>query len=280
MYRKLAVAIAFSPRVQALLAEAARLRALFDADLLLIHIGDRSADEEKLLESLWKKAQIPEDRLQVIWEQGDPARKILSICQKQQVDLLVAGALRKENFVKYYLGSIARRILRRSECSVLMLIQPSQKPKNFRRVVINGEGSPYSREAIKVGCELGKLDNSRQLHIIRAIKMYGLAMAMAAEASEEEYSETKKGMVQDEIKKVDEILKGIDTEDLKINVKVTAGKSGYELAKFALKADADLLIAGAPANRLGLMDRVFPHDLEYVFADMPCNVLIINKPRR
>lgn len=279
MYKKLAVAVAFSPRIEALLAESARLRALFDADLLLIHIGDRSDDLENRLEDLWRKQQIPAERLSVVWEDGDPARKILSICKKKSVDLLIAGALRKENFLKYYLGSIARRILRRSECSVLMLIQPSQKPKNFRRVVINGEGSPLSREAIRVGCELGQRDNSRQLHIIRAIKMYGLAMAMAAEASEEEYVETKKHLVQDEVDKVEEILKDLDTEGLKINVKVTAGKSGYELAKFALKSDADLLIAGAPANRLGLMDRVFPHDLEFVFADMPCNILIVNKAK-
>lgn len=280
MYKKLAVAVAFSPRIEALLAESARLQALFDADLLLIHIGGKSEEEEKQLDSLWRKQQIPADRVKVIWEDGDPARKILSICKKQQVDLLIAGALRKENFLMYYIGSIARRILRRSECSVLMLIQPSQKPKNFRRVVINGEGSPLSKEAIRVGCSLGRQDNSRQLHIIRAIKMYGLAMAMAAEASEEEYVETRKHLVQDEVEKVEEILKGMDTEGLKINIKVTAGKSGYELAKFALKADADLLIAGAPANRLGLMDRVFPHDLEYVFADMPCNILIVNRAKR
>src|SRR5690606_40121969 len=48
-FRKLALAIAFSPRIQALLAETARLKFLWNAELCLIHVGSAGpADEERL----------------------------------------------------------------------------------------------------------------------------------------------------------------------------------------------------------------------------------------
>ena len=49
MYRKIALAIAFSPRMEALIAETKRLIEVFDAELLLIHVGEKTTElEEKL----------------------------------------------------------------------------------------------------------------------------------------------------------------------------------------------------------------------------------------
>jgi hypothetical protein len=84
------------------------------------------------------------------------------------------------------------------------------------------------------------------------------------------------GMVREEIDEVEKILARIPRENLKVNIKMLSGKSGYELARFAERKKAELLIVGAPARRFSLFDRVFPHDLEYIFANLPCNLLIIN----
>ena len=42
---------------------------------------------------------------------------------------------------------------------------------------------------------------------------------------------------------------------------------------------ADLIVLGAPERRFRLFDRVFPHDQEYIFADMPCHLLMVNPSR-
>ena len=47
------------------------------------------------------------------------------------------------------------------------------------------------------------------------------------------------------------------------------------LAQFARKKNADLLVVSAPERRFRFFDRVFTHDLEYVFADLPSNLLIV-----
>ena len=48
----------------------------------------------------------------------------LSSCKKEQIDLLVLGALQQENIFKYYVGSIAREVTRKAPCSILLLIKP------------------------------------------------------------------------------------------------------------------------------------------------------------
>jgi nucleotide-binding universal stress UspA family protein len=73
-----------------------------------------------------------------VWEKGNPAKKIISVAKKEKIDLLIAGALQRENVVKFYFGSIARKLIRKSTCSLLMLINPANPAKAFRRIVING----------------------------------------------------------------------------------------------------------------------------------------------
>ena len=58
--RKIGLAIAFSPRIEALLAEAARLKKMWDAELLLIHVGNRGKELEERLQQLLESAGLRE----------------------------------------------------------------------------------------------------------------------------------------------------------------------------------------------------------------------------
>ena len=93
---------------------------------------------------------------------------------------------------------------------------------------------------------------------------------------EEEYTQLRHKLVEDEIDHVQRLLGKANHAGLKINIKILSGKSGFELAQFAKRKSANLLIVSAPPRRLMLLDRIFPHDLEYVFAELPCNLLIVN----
>lgn len=275
MYKKIGVAVAFSPRCEAIISEAARLQHLFDAQLILIHIGEVQPDEKLYLEELVSSSKINMDKSKFIWEKGNPATKILSIGRKEKIDLLLAGALQKENLVKFYFGSIARKLIRNSRCSILILTNPSHTPKPFERIVINGTEGEDNSETIKRGIEIAKLDKARQIHIFKGIKLFGLSMALAGEEeSEQEQEETRREIVGKEIEEIERILAELDTAGLKINVKVASGKPGYELRKFTKRVHADLLVVKSPSHKLNLLDRLFPHYLEQVMENLPSNLLI------
>ena len=275
MYKRIGVAVAFSPRCEAIIGEAARLQKVYDAELILIHIGDEKPDEKSYLDELVESSHVNVDKLKFIWEKGNPSKKILSIGRREKIDLLVAGALEKESVVKFYFGSIARSLIRNSKCSILMLINPAIPPKPFKRIVINGTEADNYAETIKHGIDLAKLENAERVYIFKGIKLFGLSMALAGEEeNEHEQEETRRGIVSQEIGEIENIIEGLDTGSLNINVKVASGKPGYELRKFTKRIHADLLVVKSPSHKLNLLDRIFPHYLELVMEDLPSNLLI------
>ena len=275
MFKKIAAAVAFSPRMEAILSEVSRLQKLFESELILIHVGEESEEKKTLLLQALRKTNIDEGLTKIFWETGDPAKKIRSICKKQEVDLLIAGALKTENIFKYYIGSVARTILRKAQCSVLVLINPLNNPVQFERIVIHAGDEEDAIRTISAGCYIGQRDRAKQLHILKEIKMYGFTMALAGEDNEHEYSETRRKIVQEEVKEVQRLLASCPCEGLKINIKIVTGKSGFELSKFTRNASADLLIVDAPKRDLNIFDRMFPNDLEYILADLPSNLLLV-----
>lgn len=274
MYQKIALAIAFSPRMEALIAEAKRLIGLFGSELILIHVGLKTADLEAKLSEIISIHGLNTASVTTIWKEGKPAKMILKACEEENVDLLMLGALKKEGLLTYYLGSVARKVIRKTKCSVLTLIDPKVNPTKFAKVVINGTQLEVTPRVISQGLKFCQIEGAAQVHIINEIKLYGLQMATAGEGSEDEISHTRRKLVQEEIRYVQEILKGLDQTGLKINIKVTAGKWAVELARYCESITADLLIMG-DENGYTFLDRLFPHDLEEILSDLPCNLLIV-----
>jgi nucleotide-binding universal stress UspA family protein len=274
MFTKIALAVAFSPRMEALLAETKRLVELFLSDLILIHVGEKTDELENEFQEVLRRHGLDIDRTTIIWKQGKPAKMILEACKESKVDLLVAGAMKEEGFLKYYMGSVGRKIIRKSPCSVLTLIDPKPETTSFSKVVLNGTQLEITPFVIAKGVVFSREVKAEQVHILNEIKMYGLQMGAASEDSEGEIAQTRRKLVQDEMDYVQEILKGIETNDLKINIKVTGGKWAIELGRFCEKIEADLLVVGDD-QRLTFFDRLFPHDLEDLLSTLPCNLLIL-----
>jgi nucleotide-binding universal stress UspA family protein len=274
MFTKIALAVAFSPRMEALLAETKRLVELFLSELVLIHVGEKTDELEKEFQEVLSRHGLDKDRTTIIWKQGKPAKMILEACKESKVDLLVAGAMKEEGFLKYYMGSVGRKIIRKSPCSVLTLIDPKPETTSFSKVVLNGTQLEITPFVIAKGVIFSREVKAEQVHILNEIKMYGLQMGAASEDSEGEIAQTRRQLVQDEMDYVQEILKEIETNDLKINIKVTGGKWAIELGRFCEKIEADLLVVGDD-QRLTFFDRLFPHDLEDLLSTLPCNLLIL-----
>ena len=74
MYKKIGLALAFSPRCQAMLAEAYRLKKLFEAELYCIHIGPKGKAEEEFLDDVLQKVSIKKDEVNILWEEGKAVR--------------------------------------------------------------------------------------------------------------------------------------------------------------------------------------------------------------
>jgi len=94
-YRSVAVATTFSPRFEQVLAEAKRVRDRFDAELCLIYVGEQNDETTAKFAGALERLALPKDS-PIHYEQGDPATAILRAIERNNIDVIVAGALEKE----------------------------------------------------------------------------------------------------------------------------------------------------------------------------------------
>jgi len=277
-FRKIAIAVAFSPRCEALLSEARQLQDRLGASLLFVHVGKKSLQEEQYLKHLLHRFGLDTSTNKIIWESGEPVDTILRVCQDEEVDLLVAGALEKESLLKYFLGGIARQLSRKVKCSMLMLTEPNIHPTGFKQIVVEGSDHPKSEFTIAAAISFGKAFQSHKLSIIQETDLSKMALIRHEELRESEAEAIKERFLAEEDQKLEEILKCKDCTGLVIHNERIEGKPGYVISKYARENNADLLVVNSPDKQMNLIDRVFPHDIEYALADLPCNLLIVQEP--
>lgn len=248
-----------------------------NAAFILIHVGEKTREKEEQLEKLVDKLSIDKMHYRLIWmEEGDPVDTILRLCKLNIVDLLIIGALEKENLLKYYLGSVARNLSRRAKCSVLLLTHPSSESKKYRKLVVTGVDNPKTIHTINTSIYLAKNLKVKDITIVSEVHTPGLAMTMADSSSAPEASKIKKEIVESESSKLHSLIDHCNAEDVKINEKTINGKPGFAIRNYAESKKADLLVINSPDTNLNILDRIFTHDIEYILEDLPCDVLIVH----
>jgi nucleotide-binding universal stress UspA family protein len=275
-FQRIAVAVAFSPRVEAILAESKRLQDLFKAEMIFIHVGEKNLQQEQYLKHLLHRFGLDAPANQLLWEVGDPVEVIIDKCKELEVDLVVAGALEKESLLKYFLGSVARKLSRRAKCSVLMLREPDILSKPVKRIVVEGSDHPKTVNTVDVAVYVAKQTHADDVTIVQESDVSKMALIRSDVFSDEESEEHKEKIFEDENKRLDDILKCADCGTLKVNVERIDGKPGYVITQYAREQKADLLVLNSPDTKLNLIDRVFRHDIEYALADLPCDLLIVH----
>jgi nucleotide-binding universal stress UspA family protein len=275
-FHTIAVAVAFSPRIEAMLAEAKRLERIFGAQILFLHIGEKDIKQEQYLKHLIHRFELDKPDNEIIWEQGDPVDRILNLCKERNVDLLVAGALEKESLLKYFLGSVARTLCRRAKCSILMLREPDTQSKPIKRIVVEGSDHPKTVNTLETAIYMGRQAGAEEIYVVQEDVAEKLALVRSDEFSNDEAEKRKAQINNDETERLDEILRCANCGNLKVHTQRLEGKPGYVISKFARQQHADLLVLNSPDTRLNLLDRVFPHDIEYALADLPCDLLIVH----
>jgi nucleotide-binding universal stress UspA family protein len=218
-FETIAVAVSFSPQCKYVLSGAKQLADTLGATLILIHVGEKNSNNENILDRLIGEVGInPNTR--VIWMEGDPVDTILKLCKLNIVDLLVLGAIEKENLIKFYLGSIARNISRKAKCSVLLLIKPDDQPQRFKKIIVNGVENPKTVHTINTSIYLAKHLNVKEVMIVNEVHVPGLAMAMADDSTAPEAKEIKKNMAEENEESLHSMINKCDTSDIKITDKL------------------------------------------------------------
>ena len=276
-FKSIGVGVAYSPNLKANLFEAARLAVFFNSKLFLIHVGESSEEKNSILKQILKSFEKDNLNYEVVFKKGEPVDVILSTVEEKKIDLLILGAVQRERFLKYYVGSIARKITRTAKCSVLLLIKPSVDRVQCEHIVVNGLQDPKTEQTITTAFYVANTLKSQKVTIVEEIKQEQIAVKVEDDKSLRRANINKERIKLRENSRIKEIINHIPeeyTKNVTIKLQPIFGKKGYSIGHYAQISRADLLVMNAP-TKMTFWDRLFPHDIEHILTELPTDVLIL-----
>jgi nucleotide-binding universal stress UspA family protein len=276
-FNKILIGIAFSPNIVANIHEAIRLANMFNAELVCVHVGDKTSEKISKLEKIFKQAPRLDSKRTLLFQEGNPVKVILETCETQKIDLLILGALQKENIFTYYVGSIARILTRKAPCSVLLLIKHSIERSPCKHIVVNGLKDPKTEETIQTSFYVAQSLDCQKITIVEEVTQQEIHAKASDDISLRKMKIEKERIANREEIRVKDILTHIskkNKENIAIKTQSIFGTRGYSIGHYARVVRADLLIMNAP-NKATIWDRLFPHDMEYILSELPTDVLIV-----
>jgi nucleotide-binding universal stress UspA family protein len=268
-YKTIAVATTFSPRFKHVLAEAKRIRDRFGAELHLIYVGTRNHETPKKFNDVLAELELPAE-LPIHYEDGDPAEAILAVLTRENIDVLVAGALEKEVVLHPFLGNVARRLVREANCSVMLFTHPEKKPKPLRRIVFIADHSQQGLVALKTTLMLAEAESCERLYVIGIVTAFDEARASIV--SEASGTETDKSNHREE-DPLEEFVLSAGATEVPIETRFIRGATGLAASDFVRSVEADLLVV--PLPKTGEKIQRLPSNIAWVSDVIPCNLWIV-----
>ena len=272
--KKILIGIAFSPNLKPNIFEAIRMANMFGAQLVGVHVGEKTNKKQNQLADLILEAPKLKYPIKTVWQKGKPVDVILNTAVNEKIDLLVLGALQQENLYKYYVGSVAREITRKASCSVLLLIKPSVKRVKCNHIVVNGLKDKRTTETIEASFLVSKALECKRITIVEEISQKEIEVKVSDDYSLRKANINKEKLKRREDSRVNKILGNISTDGISVKIQSIFGKRGYSIGHYAKVKRADLLVMNAP-SKTSILDRIFPHDIEYILTELPTDVLIV-----
>lgn len=273
-YKRIAVASAFSPRFEQVLAEAKRVRDRLGSELNLIYVGEKDDATTQRFQTALAAIGLPLDST-IHYQQGSPADAILEAVRANSVELIVAGALEKAVVLRSFLGNVARRLVCEAPCSVILFTKPARAPKPLRRFVFFvPDYSEHARKALDRTFQWAEKEGCEHLYVIRVYTTFDAARAArrATLESTEAESQPATRTLEEEEQALEEFSAGAENAGIAMEARCIRGNTGFAASDFVQAVEADLLVvpvepAAAPAE--------LPAHISWITDVIPCNLWII-----
>lgn len=255
-----AVAATFSPRFDAVIAEADRVARHFGARLSVLHAAARSDEKVGVFRDAF--AKLGRDEVDIYWCEGEnPAEALLDAAGSEYFDLLIAGALEKPNDLRNFTGGVARELLRRAPCDLLLLPNPTE------------EAAPVDRVCLMVEAWHPRWRDAR-----RAVEALhpGSVMVLAADSPFAHAREAALGHENDG-SEMDELCAELEKVAGDVDLRTVESNTGFTLCEIVQGDQPDFLIVEAEwRNR----SRHLPPHLGWLDQVIPARLLLLGKPPR
>jgi nucleotide-binding universal stress UspA family protein len=258
IYRHIAVASTFSPRFLAVLAEADRIARLLAAKLSIIHADEAEDGRSERFAEAMRKLELAEETA-VLWGRAEtPVDAILAACRAHSVDLLLAGALERESEHRNFVGGVARELMQRCDCDLLLFPRPEELERPMDQILVQVDLKNLSVPALNRACRLAGQLRAKRVTFFTVITPFDEAMASSGSArlpsNEDEFAE---------------LLDEVDGFDGEADTAIIRSNTGFPACDYVESCGAGLLIV--PWSNGG-ETRTLPSHMDWLLQVIPTNV--------
>jgi hypothetical protein len=261
-FRKIALASTFSPRFLPLLAEAQRFANRFGGRFAVIHSGPREKKSEEVFAQAFADFAF-DPPPEIIWvEEKNPHDAIARAIGEAGIDILILGALEKQTPGRFFLGNVARSLLKTAPSSLLFLPRPELGGAPIRTIVVAaGEGESALR-SLYLGQQIAEQDHAARVCAISVVSVF--AKAQAAHEGEPVPMKTAQS-------RLEELVKHLAPSSVPIDTRCIESTTGFAASEFVQTIGADLLVVGSTPAKL------LPEGMDWLCETIPTNLLVVRK---
>jgi nucleotide-binding universal stress UspA family protein len=265
-FGKVAVASTFSPRFLPLLAEAKAIAALLERPLEVIHAGAASAENQERFSQAFAEMHFSGP---IHWREAAlPSAAIIDAVRNAGIGLLVAGAMERDSEGRFFLGKVARALVREAPCSLLLFTNPVRDPAPLRKLAVIVDFTPASRDALRATLDLAARSKAQEVHVLRVFTVFAQFLA---EPHEFIKGQDTNALSAEEVR-LDAFVEEFDIAALPVITRCIEGTTGFAAADYVQSIGADLLVIASEATA---GHAHFPARMEWLENVIPANLLVI-----
>ena len=248
--------------------------ALLFAELETAGAAERAAIAEEHLTAWLLPADRRDVSIDAVVEHGDAARAILRHATFDEFDLVVMGTHGYSGFERFVLGSVAEKVLRKSQCPVLTVPPKTASDAEvpYRRVLCPVDFSPSSLEALRFAFSIAE-ESDAALTILNVLDYPAEDWLLFARSEALEFRRHVEGETRQQL---ESLVGGDERVWCRPQTRMEIGKAYERILAVAAEMRADLIVMGVRGrNPMDLA--LFGSTTNHVVRSAPCPVLTLRK---
>jgi nucleotide-binding universal stress UspA family protein len=242
------------------------LDALFDqasSDIQLQNDSDRS------LRRMVTESKVDDMDVECVTVLGEPFVEIIQLVQEEGYDLVLAGSQGHSALERFFVGSTAKRLIRKCP-SAVWIVKP-EHIDSMNVVLAATDFSHVSHKAVIHGLKIAKQAGA-QFHLLHVIDSKDVPEDLVSHIPK---GSTMRNEINEEAKRrFGEFIETLDQDGIEIHSHLSFGTPWQEIQRIIKEKNVDLLAMGT-VGRSGIRGLLLGNTAERILDTCDCSILTV-----
>lgn len=285
----------FSPQAAAALPHAAEMARRYSTETIVLHVGMQDRDDPAGMHELFDDEEHYRSHLEAhlkdILDQLGPGVKVrtvvlrassvagalLDYAEEEAVDLIVLGTHGRSGISRFFLGSVAEKVIRHARCPVLA-VGPDRagyrSHPGYEKILVGFDFSEYSQNAAAAALELARRFGAR-VQVLHVVERF--INPVFSDVYKQLLAQELPGLLERTRESLKDSLGKETLAEVDVEVRSVDEKAHREIARFARDGGVDLIVVGT--HGLSGWERLLMGSTtERLLRCAPCPILVFASP--